>query len=114
MNRVKYPCTPHLPFSQGRSDDDIGLEKVDEAHTEDANAVLLECPRYHSVYKVSHWDAQAERYRLTLRNSQLIVSQDVQYDGGSETPLEFFQSLATARTNWPESLTWENQTREHA
>ena len=29
MNRIKYPRTPHLPFSPGRSDDDIGLGKVE-------------------------------------------------------------------------------------
>lgn len=29
MRRIKYPRTPHLPLSQGRSADDIALNSVE-------------------------------------------------------------------------------------
>lgn len=29
MQRVKYPRIPHLPWSQGRSEDDIALDSIE-------------------------------------------------------------------------------------
>jgi hypothetical protein len=80
----------------------------------DPEAEMLDCPRYHSVFQISHWDAQAGIYRLSLQNAQLTMSRDTFTNGGSETPLDFFRSLAAARTSWSEPLTWESFTREQA
>jgi hypothetical protein len=89
---------------------------LDEAleQAEDTDAVTLECPRYHSVFRISHWDEQAEYYRLTLQSPDLTMSRDTVTNGGSETPLDFFRKLAEARTSWPEPIAWESFTRKQA
>lgn len=91
-------------------------EALDPSNTPaaDPEAVTLECPRYHSVFRISHWDEQAEYYRLTLTSPDLTMSRDTDTNGGSETPLDFFRSLAEARTPWTEPIAWESFTRKQA
>ena len=42
------------------------------------------------------------------------MTRDTLTNGGSETPLDFFRSLAEADAPWPEPLVWESFTREQA